>query len=93
MKDKIAELLLFYGDQSNELSEKVKELGLEKDTIIIGGLTIFNEEDDSVAHGSNFFVEGEEELDFAIAMLEHAYEKKDSGYKDFLDMINEEEKD
>lgn len=82
---------MFYGDQANELSDKIKELGLENDTMVIGGVCVFNEEDESVAQGSNFFVNDEDELDFGIAMLKHSYNKKDSTYTDFLDMISGEE--
>ena len=82
---------MFYGDQANELSDKIKELGLEDDTMVIGGVCVFNDEDESVAQGSNFFVNNEDELDFGIAMLKHAYEKKDTGYTDFLDMLSGEE--
>ena len=88
MKDKIAELLMFYGDQANELSDKIKELGLEDEALVIGGVCIFNEDEDSVAQGSNFYVNDEDELDFAMAMLKHAYNKKDTGYTDFLDMLS-----
>lgn len=91
MKDKIAELLMFYGDQANELSDKIKELGLENDAMVIGGVCIFNDEDESVAQGSNFYVNDEDELDFGIAMLKHSYEKRNSEYTDFLDMLNGDE--
>lgn len=87
-KEKIAELLLFYGEQADELSKKIEELGLEKDTIIVGGVCVFNDDEDSVSQGSNFFVQDEDELEFALGMLKLNYNKQNTDYSNFIDMIN-----
>jgi methylmalonyl-CoA mutase cobalamin-binding subunit len=88
LKEKIAELLVFYGEQADELSKKIEELGLERDAIVIGGVCVFNDEEDTVSQGSNFFVEDEDELEFALALLKLNYEKRNSDYSNFIDMIN-----
>jgi methylmalonyl-CoA mutase cobalamin-binding subunit len=88
MKEKIAELLMFYGEQANDLEEKIKELGLKEDTLVVGGVYVFDDSDETVAQGCNFYVEDEDELDFTLAMLRHSYGKNAVEYPDFLGMIN-----
>jgi hypothetical protein len=88
LKEKTAELLVFYGEQMDELNKKIEELGLERDTIVVGGVCVFNDEEDTVSQGSNFFVEDEDELEFALSMLKLNYEKRNTDYSNFIDMIN-----